>query len=164
MGSSLSAQVRRVDVSEDVAAGRRYDYADAFEVQLPEPEQQPPRAWVLAGLNEAPVLVERVARWLGVDRDGSTAGGTGGWDVVESSADVIQMEQTVPLMHVVLVGRRVGNSGRRFTSLLYFTRPVPARLVWVLVGIGHRWMVRRLLVGARATPVPHRQPNAADAA
>jgi hypothetical protein len=74
------------------------------------------------------------------------------------------MEQTIPLMRVVLVGRRVGTSGRRFTSLLYFTRPVPARLVWALVGIGHRWMVRRLLSGASATPVPGRQPDAADAA
>ena len=60
MKNRLARQVRRVGVTDPIAAARRYDYADAFEVRLPEPDPDPPETWVCAGLEATPGVVQ----WL----------------------------------------------------------------------------------------------------
>jgi len=74
-----------------------------------------------------------------------------GWRVMESTPEVVHLEQSLPLMHVVVVGRRVGASGRMLTSVLHFKRPLLARLIWAVVGMAHRRMVRRLLGNTSTT-------------
>jgi len=44
----------------------------------------------------------------------------------------------VPLLHVVVVGRRVAPTRRMLTTVLRYERPVLARLIWVIVGMVHR--------------------------
>lgn len=146
MTNALLEHVRQVEVTERLAAGDRYDYADSFELRLPAPEAQVPEAWVRAGMADSPAVVEWVADRLGIG-DGSTRSDheIEGGQVLESTADVVQIEWSLPLMRVVVVGRRIEPSGRRLTSFLYYERPVLARLVWAAVGVGHRRMARRLL-------------------
>ena len=154
MENRLARQVRRVGVTDPVATGRRYDYADAFEVRLPEPDGDAPETWVLAGLDDSPAVVEWIASLLlghGSAPSTSTDRVVDGWRVVESTSEVVHLEQSLPLMHVVVVGRGVGSSGRMLTSVLHFERPVLARLVWAVVGVGHRRMVRRLLRSTSST-------------
>jgi len=155
MPKSSHYKVHRVQASDPAATGRAHDYADAFEVQLTEPDGAPPEAWVLNGLADSPAVVDWVAtRVLG---HGSSTPGTAtervvdGWRVVQSTSDVVQLEQSLPLMQVTVMGRNVDPSTRRLTSVLSFERPVLSRLVWAVVGVGHRGMVRRLLRNAAAT-------------
>lgn len=154
MQGSSQSKVHRVQASDPAALGRGHDYADAFEVQLTEPDGAPPETWVLNGLADSPAVVDWVAtRVLG---HGSTPGTAtervvDGWRVVQSTSEVVQLEQSLPLMQVTVVGRNVDLSTRRLTSVLSFERPVLSRLVWAVVGVGHRGMVRRLLRNAAAT-------------
>lgn len=152
MKNRLIRQVRRVGVTDPVAAARPYDYADAFEVRLPGPDPYPPETWVRAGLNAIPGWVDRVVGLLGFSEEfASSAGHVSGFRIVESSPEVVHLETSLPLMHVILVGRRVGPTRRMLTTVLRYERPVLSRLVFAIVGIGHRWAVPRVLTGKVAT-------------
>ena len=50
MRDAAADSVRRVHVSDPVAAERRYDYADAFELRLTGSDLHSPEAWVRAGV------------------------------------------------------------------------------------------------------------------
>jgi hypothetical protein len=144
---SLWRQVRRVDVTDELAGGHRYHYADAFELRLEGPDPVSPRTWLSAGLDDSPaVLTTLTALLLGVRDERATApDDLSDWTVRESTPDLIRVERTLPLLHVVLIGRRLDTSGRRLTTLLSYQRPVLSRLVWTVVGVGHRLLVRRLI-------------------
>ncbi|WP_328989331.1 hypothetical protein OG394_24175 [Kribbella sp. NBC_01245] len=135
--------VRQVGVTDPIASGRRFDYADAVEVELGEADRDAPEAWVRAGLADSPALVKRITSLLGVGRT-PDSDGIAGFKVIESNADVVHLEQTLPLMHVIVVGRNIGLSTRTFTTLLTYERPI-ARLLWAVVGVAHRRTARRLI-------------------
>jgi hypothetical protein len=152
--SRLVAQVRQVEVTDQLATGGDYDYADAYEVRLPEPDLVTPESWVRSGMDDAPAVVEWIADRLGLGDETSTSDDEiDGGRVVESNADVVHIEWSLPLMRVVVVGRKIGPSDRRLTSFLYYKRPVLARLVWAVVGIGHRRMARRLITSTISSPI-----------
>jgi hypothetical protein len=152
MKNQLARQVRRVGVTDRVATGRRYDYADAFEVRLPEPDPYPPETWVRAGLDATPGIVDRIAGLMGFsEAPASSAEHASGFRIVESGPEVVHLETSLPLMHVVLVGRRVEPTRRRLTTILYYERPVLARLIFAIVGIGHRLAVRQVIASKVAT-------------
>jgi hypothetical protein len=152
MKKQLARQVRRVGVTDRVATGRRYDYADAFEVRLPEPDPYPPETWVRAGLDATPGIVGRIVGLLGFsEAPASAAEHVSGFRIVESGPEVVHLETSLPLIHVVLVGRRVEPTRRRLTTILYYERPVLARLIFAIVGIGHRLAVRRVIASNVAT-------------
>lgn len=139
----LVQQVRRVEVTDPIASGRRFDYADAVEVELPEPDRDAPEAWVRAGLADSPALVKRITSLLGVGKT-PDSDGIPGFKVIESNAEVVHLEQALPLMHVTLIGRNIGLSTRTLTTLLTYERPI-ARLIWAVVGVAHRRTARRLI-------------------
>lgn len=139
----LVQQVRRVAVTDPIATGRRFDYADAVEVELPEPDRDAPEAWVRAGLADSPALVKRITSLLGVGKT-PDSDGIPGFKVIESNAEVVHLEQALPLMHVTLIGRNAGLSTRTLTTLLTYERPI-ARLIWAVVGVAHRRTARRLI-------------------
>ena len=146
MKNRLARQVRRVGVTDPIAAARRHDYADAFEVRLPEPDPFPPETWVRAGLEATPGWVDRVVGLLGFrEASASSADHVSGFRVVESGPEVVHLETSLPLMRVVLVGRNVGPARRTLTTILRYERPVLARLVFSIVGLGHRWAVPQVL-------------------
>jgi hypothetical protein len=152
MNDQSAQQVRRVAVTDPIATARRYDYADAFEVRLPEPDPHSPETWVRAGLQATPGLVKRIVSLLGVRRaPQSSADSLGSWRVVESSPEVIHLETSLPLMHVIFVGRRAEPTRRTLTTVLNYERPVLARIVWAVVGVAHRRTARQVITGKIST-------------
>ncbi|MDN5854134.1 MAG: hypothetical protein L0K86_15045, partial [Actinomycetia bacterium] len=85
---------------------------------------------------------------LGMDASDASGGGIGGWDIIESTPDVIHLEQALPLMHVVFVGRNIESTHRTLSTALTYDRPVIGRLVWSIIGIAHRRTARRLITAA----------------
>lgn len=149
MSQQLTRRVRQVPVTDPLAVGRRYDYADAFQVELPEPDQDTPEAWIRAGMSSTPALVDWIAARLGhQDASVPSPDRVEGFRVVRSSSEVLELEQSLALLDVVLIARRVGSSGRMFTSLLTYRRPVLARLVWAVLRYGHRWAARGLITSS----------------
>jgi hypothetical protein len=69
----------------------------------------------------------------------------GPFRIIESGPEVIHLEASLPLMHVVMVGRKVGPAHRMLTTVLQYERPVLARLIWAIVGIGHRLTARQII-------------------
>lgn len=152
MKNQLAQQVCRVGVTDPIAAARRYDYADAFEVRLPEPDPYPPETWVRAGLGATPGWVEWVVGLLGLgSAPESSADHASPFRIVEAGSEVIHLEASLPLMHVVMVGRNVEPTRRMLTTVLYYERPVLARLIWAIVGIGHRPTARQIIASKVAT-------------
>jgi hypothetical protein len=54
-------RVRRVSVTDPIAAAHRYDYADAFELRLERPDRCSPEQWVRAGVDATPAWIKRIA-------------------------------------------------------------------------------------------------------
>jgi hypothetical protein len=52
---------RRVSVTDPIAAARRHDYADAFELRLEGPDRCSPEEWLRAGVNATPAWIKRIA-------------------------------------------------------------------------------------------------------
>jgi hypothetical protein len=138
-----TGRVRRVSVSDPVAATRAHDYADAFELQLEGPDRHSPEEWVRAGVDATPAWIKRIA---------GHADGLGSARIVESSADVVVLEDTDPLMDTVMVGRNVEPARRVLTTLLRYRRPLLARAAWTLVGILHRRTARDVVAGGLRHP------------
>ncbi len=154
MKNQLMRQVRRVDPTDPIATARHYDYADAFELRLPGPDHDKPETWVRAGLDSVPGVVDRIASALG---GGETPVPSGDhvemFRIVTSTPEVVHLEASEPLMRVVMVGRRVEPTRRMLTTILYYERPVLARLVWAVVRLAHRWTARYVITGRGSTAV-----------
>ena len=142
MKNQLARRVRRVGVTDPIAAARRYDYADAFEVRLPEPDPYSPETWVRAGLEATPRVVDWIVGLLGFREAPASSDHVSGFRIVKSDPEVVHLEASLPLMHVVMVGRRVEPTRRMLTTVLRYERPVLTRLVWTVVGPVHRRTVR----------------------
>lgn len=149
---STPTVVRRVDVTDPVATARPYDYADAFEVRLAAPDPYPPRVWVEAGLDATPKAVERIVGLLGRAKKTGEADREIRFRTVENTAEVVQLETSLGLLDVIVVGRQVEPTVRRLTTVLHFKRPLLARLVWTFIGLGHRRFAPRILTSKIADP------------
>lgn len=147
-----SLVVRRVDVTDPVATARPYDYADAFEVRLNRPDPYPPADWVQAGLEATPKVVERIVGLLGRTKGDHDVDREVRFQVAESTAEVVRLETSLALLDVVIVGRQIEPAVRRLTTMLYFERPVLARLAWTFIGLGHRRFAPRILTSKIADP------------
>jgi hypothetical protein len=77
--------------------------------------------------------------------------GLGSARVVESTADLVVLEDSDPLMETVLVGRNPEPGRRVFTTVLRYRRPLLARMVWALVGILHRRTARQIVAAGLGT-------------
>jgi len=152
MRDQTAPRVRRVEVTDPLAAERRYDYADAIEARLPEPDAHSPETWIRAGLEASPGAVKKIVRLLGLrPAPVSSADRVGAFRILESGPEVVHLETSLPLMRVVLVGRRVEPTRRMLTTILYYERPVLARLVWALVGLAHRRTTPQVITSKLST-------------
>ncbi len=131
-------RARRVRVTDPIAAARRHDYADAFELRLGGPDRCSPEEWVRAGVDATPAWIKRIA---------GAKDGLGSARVVESAADLIVLEASDPLMETVMVGRNVEGGRRVLTTVLRYRRPLLTRAIWAVVGILHRRTARRVVAG-----------------
>lgn len=161
MGQRLAARARRVTVSEPAPDGvARPDYADAFEIRAAEPDARPAERLARDALERAPralrALVLLAHRHVLRFRLGPypSPGHVLGWRVVSAQPDVVRLEAVGPLLHGVLVGRRVDPTRTALTTFLVFRRPLAARAVWSVVGHVHRWVAPYLLERAVASGVP----------
>ena len=88
MEKQLARQVRRVGVKDPIVAAHRYDYADAFEIQLPGPDPYSPEAWGRAGLAATPGWVDRVVGLLGFSEANGLRGAlVGSLDIVDAEGE-----------------------------------------------------------------------------
>jgi hypothetical protein len=142
-GMRAGSGAQRVEVRDAVPAGRRHDYADAFAVDLPAPDDTPPATWLGAALSRTPPLVDWVASRLGFSTE--TREPLDGWEVEMSTSDAIHLVVELPLMHVDFVGRNESPTRRTLTTHVIFRRPWLARPVWLVVGPAHRRTARWLL-------------------
>jgi hypothetical protein len=114
-------RVRRISVTDPIAAAGRYHYNDAFELRLEAPDRCSPEEWVHARVDATPAWIKRIA---------GHADGLGSACIVDSDADVVLLEDSDALMDTVMVGRNVEPERSVLTTVLRYRRPLPARAVW----------------------------------
>lgn len=152
MTGRVVERARRSEVApEDALFVRaRYDYADAFEIQLSERDTRTPKQVFRSALKEGhpglrtvPIVHRHVLRFrLGPL---SSPDHLIGWRVVASEPDVVHLEAVGSLMRGNIVCRKVPPSTVVFTTFVSYVRRVPARIVWALLGPLHRRIVPHLL-------------------
>ncbi len=141
------------------------DYADAFEIRVPEPDERSPEQWVRSGLEDAPRAVRRIVlvaqRHLLLLRLYAPASPENvlGWRIRTSTAAVVELEASSPLLQALLVARKVDPTCVVFTTMLRYTRPLPAWAVWAVVAPVHRRVARHLLARAASGARPVRRPR-----
>jgi hypothetical protein len=133
-----------------------YDYADSFEINLPESDDHTAEEWVRCALENAPMATRltisnawRHALRFDVGPDRSTQHLLGA-NIVESRPDLIQLELRGPLLRGVILGRRPDPTTVSLTTLLFYEQSLRAHAAWVVVGPAHRRIVPQLLESAAA--------------
>jgi hypothetical protein len=151
--------LRRAIVAPEplVVGSARYDYADAFEIQLPAADTRSPEQLFRAALDQAssalrwavPILLRHVLLLrLGPV---SSPDHVLGWQILVSEPDVIHLEAVGSLIRADIIGRRVGPTDVVFTTFVFYARRAPARVIWAIVAPVHRKTVGYLLERAVAT-------------
>ena len=131
-----------------------YDYADAFEIRLPASDPRTAEGFARDALEHAPC---RCARRYRSDGDCSVSGSAP--DLPRSrvrgtdhrpESTLVRLEVRSPLMHGVIVGRRLEPT--RFVVATYVTykRPRATRPLWAALSPVHRFLAKRLLELAAA--------------
>jgi hypothetical protein len=148
-------------VAVDDPATASADYADAFRIDLAEPDDRSAEQWIRDALERSPavrwivlVVHRHVLRFrLGPLDDEHVIG----WTIVRSEHDAVRLRASSPLFEAEIQGRREGATATTITTSLRFGRPVPARLVWACVGPLHRriapFLLERAAKGRRAASV-----------
>ena len=160
MTSQHLPRAHRVPVRqrEPLVGGDSYDYADAFEIRLHQPDARSAEEFTRYALEEAPWRV-RTTVWLAHRyllrlRLGprSSPAHVFGWKIVTSQPDVIELEAVSPLLgRGVIVGRRPDPTRVVVTTYVYFRRPALGRVVWAVTAPLHRRVAAFLLEHAAAS-------------
>jgi hypothetical protein len=155
-----ASRARRVAVvaEEPLIGSGRYDYADAFEIRVREPDARSAEQFARCALERAPWPV-RWSIWIAHRhllrlrlRPGSSSDHLLGWKIVTSQPDVIHLEAESPLLgRGVLVGRRVDATCMVLTTCIFYTWPASTPLVWKIAGPLHRRIAPYLLERASTT-------------
>ncbi len=144
---------------EPLIGGARYDYTDAFEIQLDQADGRSPAQLFGAAFERArwvrwmvPIVHRHLLRFR--LRTSSQPDRILGWRIVSSGADLIHLEADGPLMRGVIMVRRAGPSRVVLTTFVYYRRRALARIVWAVVGPLHRRVAPYLLERGAATTAP----------
>ena len=148
---------RAVVVTDPLIESDSYDYADAFEIEIPQADTRSPEQLFRDASGGGPQVlrwVPFVHQWVLRFRLGpaSSPNHIFGWRIVTSEPDVIRIEADGPLMRGVIVGRRDSTSTAVLTTYIFYVRRAQARVIWALVGPLHRRVAPRLLQRARQVP------------
>ncbi len=144
-------RVRRVSVTDPIAAARRYDYADAFEVEVAEPNPRSAEEFARLAIESAPRAVRLTIetawrRLLKFQPDTRPSPDRIlGAKIVTSEHDVVKLEASGPMIRGVIIGRRVSPTRVVLTTYVFYRRPVAARLVWAVAAPLHRTIALYLL-------------------
>jgi len=152
-------RARQVAVAGDEPLIRSdsYDYADAFEIRVPEADDRSIEQFVRTAVEEAPLplllTVRLVHKYLLRLRLGprSSPDFVFGFKILTSEHDLIHLEALSPVLgRGVVVGRRVDATRAVLTTYLFFARPTAARVVWKIAGPLHRKVAPYLMERAAA--------------
>jgi hypothetical protein len=154
--SPPKATQRPVEDEPLAAELRGYDYADSFEIQLPEPDDHTAEEWMRCALENAPLATRLTISnaWRHALRfelaPESSPDHILGAEIVTSEPDLIHVAVGGPLLRGVLLGRRPDPTSVSVTTLLFYEQSRLAQAAWVVVGQAHRLIVPQLLEHAAA--------------
>lgn len=159
MNSSIDLRARRVDVPDEPLVGmRRHDYADAFQIQVPDPDPRAAEQFARDCIEQAPwpARAAVLVAWKYVLRfrlgPRPSADHVFGAQIVTSQPDVVELAMPSPLLDGVIVGRKVDGVGWVVATYLSYRRPRTARVVWTVLSPLHRWLARYLMEHAASHP------------
>ena len=136
---------------EPLTDDARYDYADAFEIEVRTQEMRSAEELVRLAIEEAPAVIRRTIltahRHLLRFRLGpaSSPGHIMGWNIVRSEPDVVQIETVGPVARAVIVARKPAPNRMRVSTFVFYVRPAIGRLLLKLAGPVHRRIAPYLL-------------------
>jgi len=134
-----------------IVAAERCDYADAFEVSLSHTDTRSAEEMVRAGLQDAPKwlrIVVLIAHRHVLRFELAPLAAPNhvlGWEILTAEHDDIRLRATGPLLHGLLVARRVAPSTAVLETHVSYRRPVMARIIWTAVAPIHRAVAPYLL-------------------
>jgi hypothetical protein len=145
-----------VPLHEPLIGDASYDYADSFEIRVPESDERSTEEFLRSAIEDAPPplreLVWLVHRHVLRLRLGprSSASHVLGWRIKTSERDVFRLEATSPLFgRGVIIGRRPDPTRAVVTTYLFHSRPTLGRAIWSIVGPLHRRVAPYLMERAR---------------
>ena len=128
---------------EPLIGSDRYDYADAFEIRMPEPDTRTAEELGRFALEKAPWAIRWTIwiahRYLLRFRLGprSSPEHILGWRILASEPGLIHLEAVSPLLRGVIVGRKPDPTCSVITTYVFYKRPV-ARFLMRIAGPLHR--------------------------
>ena len=142
-------RTKRVAVAAEPLLGdAAYDYADAFEVRLDQPDTHTAEQWVRTALEESPAVVVGLVRFVHARIAGfqpsSAPGNVLGWQVASTSADTFHIRTSGRLLRAEIVARRTSPTVAGFSTYLFYEKPI-TRVVWAFIGPLHRLIAPYLL-------------------
>jgi hypothetical protein len=171
MRDQSAPRARRIPMvaEEPLIGSDRYDYSDAFEIRVREPDARSAEQFVRCALEHAPWPV-RSTVWIAQRNllrlrlgPRSSPDHLLGWKILTSEPEVIHLEAVSPLLRGVLVGRRVDPTCVVITTYVFYTRPALARVVWKIAGPLHRRIAVYLLEHAASAAAVDRAESPATA-
>ncbi len=159
MPDSGRYRVAQVPVApEPLVGGRTYDYADAFELRLAQPDSHTAEEWVRTALEQAAPAVRRLVRLVHARVAGFTLsaepGSVLGWRTLSSTPEALHVATEGPALRAEIVARRSSDTTATLTTFLFYKRRRTG-LLWVVIGPLHRRVAPYLLrrAAARLTAV-----------
>ncbi len=151
IGTGAHRAVTRWTLKRVASAAERSDadYADVFEVPLPQGDSRTAEETFRDAVGRRPGAAGGLVRWihrhvLRFDL-GRSPGHPIGWTVVRSDRDAFVLTATGPLMEGELALRRLDDRRASLTTRVHYRRRVAARAVWAVVGPLHRAVAPRLM-------------------
>jgi hypothetical protein len=145
-------RARRVAVPvEPFIGGGRYDYADAFEIRVDEPDERSAEELVRFTLEQAPrwiLWIIRIAhRYVLRFRLGPESSPLHvlGWSILSSAPNVLMLRAVSPVLKGVIVARKPEPTRAVVTTYVFFRRPATCRALLKVVGPVHRKVAPYLL-------------------
>ena len=145
-------RARQVPVADEPLIGdARYDYADAFEIEVRTQDTRSAEELVRLTIDEAPPAVtwtiltahRYLLRFeLG---PGSSPQHIMGWNIARSEPDVVVLETAGPVARAVIVARKPEPNRMRVSTFVFYMRPAIGRLLLKLAGPVHRRIAPYLL-------------------
>lgn len=150
----MTGRVHSVAAPDPPSGLGPYDYADAFVLDLEEPDDRPTEEWLRVGLEQAPRVLRTFVRavWRAVLGFRLAPEGAPdhilGWRVVVNEHDATVLETSSSIMRGVLVARRTAPTRATLATYLEYRRPALARVLWTVIGPAHRALAPILLTRA----------------
>jgi hypothetical protein len=156
--ASTAVRVHRLPIPSGGPADQEtnFDYADAFEIRLPQPDAHTAEQWVRAGLEQSPRVLRAVilVAHRGILRFSlgplSSPAHVLGWEIVRSEPEIIHLRASSPIMCGSIVANRVDPTTATLATYLHFNRSRSAQLIWAAVGPVHRRVAPYLMECAAA--------------